>query len=148
LGLGWYGRSFTLADSSCNIPNGVCRFTVGANPGQCSNNAGTLTNLEIKRILASGTAIELYDETAGVKWMHWNNDQWISYDELAVSRPAEHHLRAGRGSNAVLRPRTTIGACRWEGFRGVAFPCSPACSDSNATLAARNTNSYYTNKDG
>jgi hypothetical protein len=45
-------------------------------------------------------------------------------------------------------PGTTIGACRWEGFRGVAFPCSPACSDSNATLVARNTNSYHTNKDG
>jgi hypothetical protein len=38
--------------------------------------------------------------------------------------------------------------CRWEGFRGVGFPCSPACSDSNATLVVRNTNSYHTNKDG
>lgn len=57
------------------MPNGVCRFTAGADPGQYSNNAGTLTNSEIKRILAVGTATESYDEVAGVKWIHWNNDQ-------------------------------------------------------------------------
>ncbi|WYZ36481.1 hypothetical protein EsH8_XV_000034 [Colletotrichum jinshuiense] len=239
LGLGWYGRSFTLADPSCNVPNGVCRFTAGANPGQCSNNAGTLTNSEIKRILASGTATESYDAKAGVKWMHWNNDQWVSYDDgvtmqqkmdlasrrclggvmiwsidqdntgasmddmlgigdangvpdslkqgykdkaaeatrrKAVADSCYWSLCGGqctdgyfdvtesRGSPSAIQrntlcapgevqtlccaPGTTLGTCRWEGFRGVGFPCSPACSDGNATLVARNTNSYHTNQDG
>lgn len=34
LGLGWYGRSFTLADSSCTTPNGVCHFTTGGTAGE------------------------------------------------------------------------------------------------------------------
>ncbi|KAK8102995.1 glycoside hydrolase family 18 protein [Apiospora sp. TS-2023a] len=249
LGLGWYGRSFTLADPSCGVPDGVCRFTAGANPGECSNNAGTLTNAEIKRILASGIATESYDEKAGVKWMQWNSNQWVSYDDgvtmqqkmslanqrclggimiiylltdlackwsidqdntgasmddmlgigdanavpdaikkgykdmaaaatrrKAVADSCYWSLCGGqctdgyfdvtesRGSpsaaqrNAICAPGevqtlccapgTILGQCRWEGFRGVGFPCSPACSDRNATLVARNTNSYHTNQDG
>lgn len=81
LGLGWYGRSFTLADPGCTTPNGVCQFTAGANPGECTNSAGTLSNAEIKRILDSGVATEQYDETAAVKWMTWNTNQWVSYDD-------------------------------------------------------------------
>ncbi|KLU82180.1 hypothetical protein MAPG_01256 [Magnaporthiopsis poae ATCC 64411] len=56
LGLGRYAWSFTLADPSCNVPNGI------------------------KGILASGTATESYDWEASVKRMRWNNDQWVSYD--------------------------------------------------------------------
>ncbi|KAK8067767.1 glycoside hydrolase family 18 protein [Apiospora saccharicola] len=239
LGLGWYGRSFTLADPSCGVPDGVCRFTAGANPGECSNNAGTLTNAEIKRILASGVATESYDEEAGVKWMQWDSNQWVSYDDgvtmqqkmnLANQRclggvmiwsidqdntgasmddmlgigdansvpdaikkgykdmaaaatrrkavadscywslcggqctdgyfdvtesrgspsAAQRNAICGPGEVQTLccAPGTTMGQCRWEGFRGVGFPCSPACSDRNATLVARNTNSYHTNQDG
>ncbi|RMJ26207.1 Chitin recognition protein [Aspergillus sp. HF37] len=39
-------------------------------------------------------------------------------------------------------------SCQWEGFRGVGFPCSPACSDPEATIVARSTNSYGTNEAG
>lgn len=81
LGLGWYGRSFTLADPTCNRPNGVCQFTAGGSPGECSRSAGTLTNAEIKRIQASGAAVESYDEAAGVRWMTWQTNQWASYDD-------------------------------------------------------------------
>ncbi|ETS77353.1 hypothetical protein PFICI_11227 [Pestalotiopsis fici W106-1] len=81
LGLGWYGRSFTLADPGCTTPNKVCQFTAGANPGDCTNSAGTLSNAEIKRILKRGAATEQYDKTAAVKWMTWNTDQWVSYDD-------------------------------------------------------------------
>lgn len=81
LGLGWYGRSFTLADPGCRAPNGVCQFTAGAAPGECTDSAGTLSNAEIKRIRDSGGAVEEYDATAAVKWMTWNNDQWVSYDD-------------------------------------------------------------------
>lgn len=54
----------------------------------------------------------------------------------------------GEVQTLCCAPGTTMGSCRWEGFRGVGFPCSPACSDSDATLVARNTNSYHTNEDG
>lgn len=81
LGLGWYGRSFTLADPGCSTPNGICEFTQGGNPGECTASAGTLSNAEIKRILASGVAVEQYDATAAVKWMTWDTNQWVSYDD-------------------------------------------------------------------
>lgn len=44
LGLGWYGRSFTLSDPNCNTPNGICMFSAGGNPGECTQSAGTLSN--------------------------------------------------------------------------------------------------------
>ncbi|OJJ66497.1 hypothetical protein ASPBRDRAFT_59613 [Aspergillus brasiliensis CBS 101740] len=81
LGLGWYGRSFTLQDSSCTSPNGVCQFTRGGNPGSCTNSAGTLSMAEIKAIQASGVATEQYDATAAVKWITWDGDQWVSFDD-------------------------------------------------------------------
>ncbi|KAI0419485.1 putative class V chitinase [Xylaria grammica] len=81
LGVGWYGRSFTLADPECHTPNGVCKFTQGATPGECTNSLGTLSNAEIKRILDSGVGVEEYDATAGIKWLTWNSNQWVSYDD-------------------------------------------------------------------
>ncbi|GAP92627.1 putative glycoside hydrolase family 18 protein [Rosellinia necatrix] len=81
LGLGWYGRSFTLEDPDCHVPNGVCRFSSGGNEGECSRSSGTLTNAEIKRILETGTAVESYDADAAVRWMRWDTDQWASYDD-------------------------------------------------------------------
>ncbi|GAB7352155.1 hypothetical protein MBLNU459_g2641t2 [Dothideomycetes sp. NU459] len=81
LGLGWYGRSFTLSDSTCNTPNGVCTFSTGGNPGSCTASAGTLSNAEIFRIIAAGGTQQGFDKTAAVKWITWNNNQWVSYDD-------------------------------------------------------------------
>ncbi|CZS88466.1 uncharacterized protein RAG0_00213 [Rhynchosporium agropyri] len=81
LGQGWYGRSFTLKDSSCNIPNGKCQFSGGANPGKCSNAAGILDLQEIKDIVSSNSLTPTWDKTAGVKWITWGGNQWVSYDD-------------------------------------------------------------------
>lgn len=48
----------------------------------------------------------------------------------------------GEFQTLCCAPGTTMGTCQWEGFRGVGMPCSPACSDSKATIVARNSNSY------
>ena len=69
LGLGWYGRSFTLADPTCTVPNGACQFTTGGVVGACTQNVGMLSNAEIKRLLAAGTGAESYDATAAVRWL-------------------------------------------------------------------------------
>lgn len=81
LGLGWYGRSFTLSNPSCNLPNGICTFSEGGRPGECTQSAGTLTNAEINRIIAKGGVTKGYDTKAGVKWMSWDSNQWVSYDD-------------------------------------------------------------------
>lgn len=49
LGLGWYGRSFTLSDPSCNKP--WCTFTAGGKAGPCSGEAGILGNAGTSSLL-------------------------------------------------------------------------------------------------
>ncbi|KAJ5986725.1 CAZyme family GH18 [Penicillium sp. IBT 35674x] len=42
----------------------------------------------------------------------------------------------------------SMGTCQWERWRSVVMPCPPACSDPDATIVARNTNSYVLNDGG
>ena len=81
LGQGWYGRSFTLADPSCDTPNGACKFTGGANKGPCSAASGILDYQEISDIIKKNSLKPIHDQTAGVKWSTWDNNQWVSYDD-------------------------------------------------------------------
>jgi chitinase len=233
IGLGWYGRSFTLANPSCKNPDGICLFSQGGSPGECTKSAGTLTNAEINRIIAKGGVTKGFDKTAAVKWISWNNDQWVSYDDgesiqmkisransrclggkmvwavdqdagdgsstndllgigtsngvdAAKAKKAKDQLIAAQKTAAVASscywtfcnkdcavgyfpattakgqvqsiqadtncpvdqahtlccaPGTTLGTCKWEGWRGVGLSCAPVCSDSSATIVARNTNS-------
>ena len=79
LGLGFYGRSFTLRDPSCKLPG--CPFTGGAKAGECSGEAGILSNAEIQRIIKKNGLKPTLDTKAGVKWVTWDRNQWVSYDD-------------------------------------------------------------------
>ncbi|KAI9870825.1 MAG: hypothetical protein M1830_003764 [Pleopsidium flavum] len=79
MGLGFYGRSFSLSDPSCNVPG--CRFSGGGDPGNCTRTSGILSNSEIQRIITQYTIKPILDSTAAVKYMSWNADQWVSYDD-------------------------------------------------------------------
>ncbi|CBX95390.1 similar to Glycosyl hydrolases family 18 protein [Plenodomus lingam JN3] len=79
LGLGFYGRSFQLSDPSCYKPG--CSFKGGASPGPCSANSGTLTYKEIQQIIKQHKIKPYYDKDAQVKYITWNQDQWVSYDD-------------------------------------------------------------------
>ncbi|KAK2749599.1 hypothetical protein FQN57_005821 [Myotisia sp. PD_48] len=80
LGLAFYGRSFTLANPKCNTPD--CPFKQhGGRPGKCTATEGSLSNLEISRILKEKSPKVQYDKTAAVNWISWDNDQWVSYDD-------------------------------------------------------------------
>ena len=78
LGLGFYGRSFTLADPSCTTAG--CLFTSGAPGGSCTQSVGTLSYAEIQRLVASGARV-IKDETAAVKMVVYDTNQWVSYDD-------------------------------------------------------------------
>ncbi|OGM41754.1 bacteriodes thetaiotaomicron symbiotic chitinase [Aspergillus bombycis] len=84
LGLGFYGRSFKLADSTCNTPG--CDFytenhsTGGAVAGECTGTSGFLSDYEINRIISDYSVDVHYDEAAAVNWMTWSGDQWVSFD--------------------------------------------------------------------
>lgn len=79
MGLGFYGRSFTLADPSCNKPG--CPFSGGANPGQCTQTSGILSNSEIQRLIKSKGLTPILDSTAAIKYITWDSNQWVSYDD-------------------------------------------------------------------
>jgi len=78
MGMGFYGRSFTLSDPSCKTPG--CGFSAGGNPGKCSASAGSLMFSEIKEIVDAGADV-VHDEKAGVKMVTWDTNQWVSYDD-------------------------------------------------------------------
>ncbi|RDW92668.1 hypothetical protein BP5796_02062 [Coleophoma crateriformis] len=81
LGLGWYGRSFTLTDETCVTPNGVCMFSAGGSPGECTASSGTLSNAEILRVIDEYSLEPTYDDVAAVNWIFWEGSQWVSYDD-------------------------------------------------------------------
>ncbi|KAF2130205.1 glycoside hydrolase family 18 protein [Dothidotthia symphoricarpi CBS 119687] len=81
LGKGYYGRSFTLTDASCSKPDGSCTFSGGGKEGRCSKASGILTLQEIQEIIKEKNLKPIHDQKAGVKWIHWDDDQWVSYDD-------------------------------------------------------------------
>lgn len=84
MGFGFYGRSFTLADTSCVSPG--CPFRGKPKPGPCTNASGILAHYEIKDLLgAVGNKREainpIHDERDAVNYFVYDNDQWVSYDD-------------------------------------------------------------------
>ncbi|KAK0670020.1 putative glycosyl hydrolases family 18 protein [Cercophora samala] len=79
LGLGFYGRSFTLTHPECTTPG--CGFRDGGIKGPCSGEPGILSYREIKAIIKEHNLKPHYDKEAGVKYITWNSDQWVSYDD-------------------------------------------------------------------
>ncbi|KAF3187250.1 hypothetical protein TWF225_004402 [Orbilia oligospora] len=78
MGLGFYGRSFTLKNKACTKPG--CQFSKAGKPGRCSAAAGILMNIEIQDIQKKKKIKPVFDKVAGVKYMSWD-DQWVSFDD-------------------------------------------------------------------
>ncbi|KAL1867744.1 hypothetical protein VTK73DRAFT_4029 [Phialemonium thermophilum] len=78
MGIGFYGRSFTMKSSSCLAAG--CEFTGGGNAGPCTQSSGILSDIEIREVIAAGARVEL-DPVAAVKIVTWDSNQWVSYDD-------------------------------------------------------------------
>ncbi|PGH27225.1 hypothetical protein AJ80_01182 [Polytolypa hystricis UAMH7299] len=80
LGMGFYGRTFTLDDPKCNEPG--CVFSDAGLRGECSGESGILTFKEIMaRQHRLNDKIIRYDNQTGVKYMVYDETQWITYDD-------------------------------------------------------------------
>lgn len=81
LGVGFYGRSFQLADSGCSKPG--CLFKGAAEAGPCTASAGTLGYFEIMDIINDQKPSIKHDEDAAVNYFQYGSakDQWVSYDD-------------------------------------------------------------------
>ncbi|KAJ5933736.1 chitinase [Penicillium verhagenii] len=82
LGLGFYGRSFTMSDSSCMTAG--CAFSGGGTAGPCTASAGILSDVEIRNIIANEGATVTLDEVAAVQIVTWDTNQWVSYDDATT----------------------------------------------------------------
>ena len=79
LGLGFYGRTFTLSDpASCTAAG--CPFSGPGRAGPCTDTAGTLSYTEIERVISAGGNVSI-DRDAAVEQVVWDDDQWASYDD-------------------------------------------------------------------
>jgi chitinase len=78
LGLGCYGRSFTMKSPSCMKAG--CEFTDGAKGGECTGTPGVLSATEINKIIKNGATVT-FDQAAAVKIVTWDSNQWVSWDD-------------------------------------------------------------------
>ncbi|KAK4108057.1 glycoside hydrolase family 18 protein [Canariomyces notabilis] len=118
LGLGFYGRTYTLEDPSCDRPG--CGFSGPGNKGFCSGEAGYMSYQDIERVLKMSHNPVVTDEKETVNYFRYDDDQWVSYDDentikAKVEFANEQGLRglfiwavtqdtAGRLLDAVLQP--------------------------------------------
>ncbi|CAG8390691.1 unnamed protein product [Penicillium salamii] len=79
LGLAFYGRAYTVADTTCTKPG--CLFASEAEPGDCSHEVGILMNSEIDEIIVNKKPKVIFDKKAAVKMITWDENQWVSFDD-------------------------------------------------------------------
>ncbi|KAJ6287495.1 hypothetical protein J3E71DRAFT_358329 [Bipolaris maydis] len=80
LGIGFYGRSYTLEDANCNKPG--CPHSAPGVAGQCTGEGGILSFAEIESYIKRFNLEKIHDKEAGVKYLAWgSNNQWVSYDD-------------------------------------------------------------------
>ncbi|KAJ7186093.1 glycoside hydrolase superfamily, partial [Mycena filopes] len=81
LGIGFYGRSFTVSNPDCTEPGYSCTFSGGGKPGPCTASSGTLSYSEITDIIDANGLVGQFDQASGAKYITWDTDQWVSYDD-------------------------------------------------------------------
>jgi chitinase len=79
LGIAFYGRTFELESPACFSPG--CNFKGPGAEGPCTTTAGILSYREVKDLITTTGAEPIHDETAGVNYMVYGGNNWISYDD-------------------------------------------------------------------
>jgi chitinase len=99
MGLGFYGRSFTLSDPSCTAPG--CGFSAGGDPGSCTASAGTLSFAEISDVIANNNPTVTLDPVAAVKFVTWNGNR--KYDLRPVIAPLSRVVKIEKANSSCFR---------------------------------------------
>jgi GH18 family chitinase len=163
LGLAWYGRSFTLSEPNCTFPNGVCEFSGAGLAGPCSDSKGTLNLMEVQDIVSEGKLRPTLDEKAGVKFVAYNETQWVSFDDEETIRLKQKFAnerclggtmvwamdqadqKSACGMPEAVRPSSTFNSSTYGANTTAPADCTLLpVSDNNTTcssiLAAANSN--------
>ena len=135
LGQGWYGRSFTLTDPTCNKPNGICRFSGGATAGPCSKASGILDYQEISDIIKSTGAVPVWDKPAGIKYITWNSNQWVSYDDGDTFKQKRDFANSRCLGGLMVWATDQVSQTASNGFGGSAAAAGAVVSTSQQASA-------------
>ncbi|KAH8588883.1 hypothetical protein B0O99DRAFT_664813 [Bisporella sp. PMI_857] len=119
LGLGFYGRSFQLANPACNTPG--CLFKGGAAPGPCTANTGTLSYNEIMQVIEENNIMPYYDKENEVKYITWKGDQWISFDDQETFQ-AKIKFANNLGLGGLLIWAVDLDTPQLDALSGVIYP--------------------------
>jgi chitinase len=79
LGMGFYGRAFTLKDKKCKKIG--CEFSGPAKAGECTDAPGTLGWFEIEQIQKQKGVKAITDKKSMTKVLVFDEDQWVGYDD-------------------------------------------------------------------
>ncbi|KAF1930150.1 glycoside hydrolase family 18 protein [Didymella exigua CBS 183.55] len=78
MGLGFYGRTFTMKDPGCM--HAGCEFSEVAKGGDRTGTPGVLSAATINKIIENGVTV-LHDLEAAAKIVTWDGNQWASFDD-------------------------------------------------------------------
>ncbi|KAJ6597131.1 glycosyl hydrolases family 18-domain-containing protein [Mycena vulgaris] len=91
LGIGFYGRTFTLADPSCKIAG--CPLSGGGIPGPCTKGEGFLSYGEIDYLIQSRGLKPEYNASSQTMVLQYD-DQWIGYeDPYTIAQKLDYVLK-------------------------------------------------------
>lgn len=79
LGIAYYGRGFTLSNTSCTDVG--CPYTGASNPGPCTDSAGLLSLREINEIVNENNLTPELLPDLMIKQIVYDDDQWMGYDD-------------------------------------------------------------------
>lgn len=91
MGIAYYGRTLTAKSADC--PYMGCEFSGPGKAYGCTNAAGILSNIEIRRIINETGEQPFLLEGAMVKELIWDNDQWVAYDDWETIALKEEFAR-------------------------------------------------------
>ncbi|KAJ7131799.1 hypothetical protein C8R43DRAFT_895506, partial [Mycena crocata] len=128
MGLGFYGRSFTLASPDCSSAG--CIWASGAKAGPCSGQSGILMYSEIQSILnqkddSGDTPSPVFDQDAAVKYVTWDTDQWVSYDDAESFANCPPTCKKDQVKPFCCVTGVPFTNCKWYGS-------PPLCKNHNA----------------
>ncbi|KAH8895714.1 hypothetical protein GQ53DRAFT_853840 [Thozetella sp. PMI_491] len=119
LGIGFYGRSFQLQDPGCWQPG--CAFKGGAAPGPCTQTSGILSYNEITNIINQNNLEPYWDKENAVKYMTWDNDQWVSYDDQDTFQQKIQYANS-QGLGGLLIWAVDLDTPTLDAMQGLVYP--------------------------
>jgi len=130
LGLGMYGRSYTLSNKSNNKLGALA--TIGGTPGPYTQETGMLGYNEICENIKKGGWTVVWDDQQKVPYAYTASGQWVGYDNpksIGIKVEFAKSLNLG----AVM-----IWSIETEDFKGICGPKYPLLNAINTALGTSN----------